>query len=110
MNGICLAARMIERRDRYVYNRSLMWSSQCPRDGEEQGMTNATVENSSAASSDPVVGAIGTDVHLYHLPNGMASVVPYIPASWRRTLEMRDTVDHLAVRATARTTSHGVRV
>jgi hypothetical protein len=72
-------------------------------------MTNATVENSSEALSDPVVGAIDTDVHL-HLPNGMASVAPYIPASWGRTLEMHDTVDHLAVRATARTTSHGVRV
>jgi uncharacterized protein len=58
---------------------------------EEQGVTNATVANSSAAPSGPVAGAIDTDFHLY-VPDGMASVAPYIPASWRQMFEMLGTV------------------
>jgi hypothetical protein len=61
------------------------------------------------APTDPDVGAIDTDIHLY-LPDEMASVAPCIPVSWRQTFEMRGAVDCPAVRATARTTSRGVRI
>lgn len=51
---------------------------------------NGSVTDNSAALDDPVAGAFDTDVH-YYIPNGMASVSPYIPAAWRRTFDMRGT-------------------